>query len=148
MTLQYNGEEQIPADATTVWEFVNDPAQIARCLPDLLTVTIHDPKHFDAVVNSSEVGVAKPDAQPVKLTARKERLATKEQILEGLKAADKPQLVDARSADEFCGIATHHTTYLILTVAEIEAGLDHMAEAIDHARVADLAQVGTEHRRS
>lgn len=50
MNLQYSGEEQIPADPATVWAFVNDPERIAACLPDLIKVTVHDPRHFDAVV--------------------------------------------------------------------------------------------------
>lgn len=50
MNLQYSGEEQIPADQATVWAFVNDPERIGRCLPDVQTVTVHDPTHFDAVV--------------------------------------------------------------------------------------------------
>ncbi len=50
MNLQYNGEEKIPADPTKVWTFVNDPEKIGHCLPDLLDLTVHDPKHFDAVV--------------------------------------------------------------------------------------------------
>ena len=50
MNLQYNGEEQIPADQATVWAFVNDPLKVGHCLPDLLTLTVHDPTHFDAVV--------------------------------------------------------------------------------------------------
>ena len=50
MNLQYSGEEQIPADRATVWAFVNDPERIGRCLPDVQTVTVHDPTHFDAVV--------------------------------------------------------------------------------------------------
>jgi len=50
VNLQYNGEEQIPADPATVWSFVNDPERIGRCLPDVQTVTVHDPTHFDAVV--------------------------------------------------------------------------------------------------
>lgn len=54
MNLQYNGEEQIPADPATVWAFVNDPSKVGNSLPDLLTLTIHDPTHFDAVV---KVGV-------------------------------------------------------------------------------------------
>jgi carbon monoxide dehydrogenase subunit G len=54
VTLQYDGEEQIPADPATVWAFVNDPDKVGHCLPDLLTLTVHDPKHFDAVV---KVGV-------------------------------------------------------------------------------------------
>ena len=50
MNLQYNGEEQIPAGQDTVWAFVRDPERIGRCLPDVQTVTVHDPTHFDAVV--------------------------------------------------------------------------------------------------
>jgi len=50
VNLQYNGEEQIPADATTVWTFVNDPEKVGHCLPDLRTLTVHDATHFDAVV--------------------------------------------------------------------------------------------------
>jgi uncharacterized protein len=50
VNLQYDGEEQIPADPATVWTFVNDPEKIGRCLPELLTLSVHDPKHFDAVV--------------------------------------------------------------------------------------------------
>ena len=50
VNLQYNGQEQIPADPGRVWTFVNDPEQIGQCLPDLLELTVHDPTHFDAVV--------------------------------------------------------------------------------------------------
>ena len=50
MNLQYTGEEQIPADPATVWSFVNDPERIGRCIPDLQSLTVHDPRHFDAVV--------------------------------------------------------------------------------------------------
>ena len=50
MNLEYSGEEQIPAGPDTVWAFVNDPERIGRCLPDIDTVTVHDPRHFDAVV--------------------------------------------------------------------------------------------------
>jgi uncharacterized protein len=50
VNLQYTGEEQIPADPATVWAFVNEPEKIASCLPDLIKVTVHDPRHFDAVV--------------------------------------------------------------------------------------------------
>lgn len=50
MNLQYTGEEQIPADRATVWSFVNDPERIGRCLPDVQTLTVHDPRRFDAVV--------------------------------------------------------------------------------------------------
>jgi len=50
VNLEYSGEEQIPAGPDTVWAFVNDPERIGRCLPDIDTVTVHDPRHFDAVV--------------------------------------------------------------------------------------------------
>jgi uncharacterized protein len=50
MNLQYNGQEQIPADPDTVWAFVNDPEKVGRCLPDVIDVTVHDPTHFDAQV--------------------------------------------------------------------------------------------------
>ena len=50
VNLQYNGQEQIPADPATVWAFVNDPDKVGHCLPDLLDVTVHDATHFDAVV--------------------------------------------------------------------------------------------------
>jgi carbon monoxide dehydrogenase subunit G len=54
MNLQYTGEETITADKATVWAFISDPAQIGRCLPDVVEVTVHDPTHFDAV---AQVGV-------------------------------------------------------------------------------------------
>ena len=54
MNLQYNGQEQIPADPEKVWAFVSDPEKVGRCLPDVLEVNVHDPAHFDAVV---KVGV-------------------------------------------------------------------------------------------
>ena len=50
VNLQYNGQEQIPADPATVWTFVKDPDQVGHCLPDLLELTVHDATHFDAVV--------------------------------------------------------------------------------------------------
>lgn len=50
MNLEYSGEEQIPAGAEAVWAFVNDPERIGRCLPEVDSVKVHDPRHFDAVV--------------------------------------------------------------------------------------------------
>lgn len=50
MNLQYNGQEQIPADPDTVWAFVNDPDKVGHCLPEVIEVTVHDPRHFDALV--------------------------------------------------------------------------------------------------
>jgi uncharacterized protein len=48
--LQYSGQEQIAADGDTVWAFVNDPHKVGACLPEVISVTVHDPTHFDAVV--------------------------------------------------------------------------------------------------
>jgi carbon monoxide dehydrogenase subunit G len=50
VNLQYTGREEIPADPATVWAFVNDPAEVGHCLPDVIQVTVKDPTHFDAVV--------------------------------------------------------------------------------------------------
>jgi carbon monoxide dehydrogenase subunit G len=50
LNLQYSGQEQIPADPSAVWTFVNDPEKVAQCLPDVKEVTVHDATHFDAVV--------------------------------------------------------------------------------------------------
>ena len=50
MNLEYSGEEQMSADPSAVWAFVNDPDKVGRCLPDLKELTVHDPTHFDAVV--------------------------------------------------------------------------------------------------
>jgi uncharacterized protein len=50
VNLEYSGQEQIPADPAAVWLFVKDPQKVGRCLPDLKSLTVHDPTHFDAVV--------------------------------------------------------------------------------------------------
>lgn len=54
MNLQYSGEEHIPADLDRVWSFVTDPEKVGRCFPEVVDVDVHDPTHFDAVV---QVGV-------------------------------------------------------------------------------------------
>ena len=51
MNLQWKGQERVPADVATVWAFVNDPKQIAQCLPDLVELNVQDAHSFDAVVN-------------------------------------------------------------------------------------------------
>lgn len=51
MNLEWKGQERIPADLATVWAFINDPQQIAQCLPDLLEFSVRDAHNFDAVVN-------------------------------------------------------------------------------------------------
>jgi carbon monoxide dehydrogenase subunit G len=54
VNLQYSGQETIPASADTVWAFVNDPARVGRCLPEVVDVAVHDATHFEATV---QVGV-------------------------------------------------------------------------------------------
>ena len=54
MQLEYSGQEEIPADSGTVWAFINDPDKVGHCLPEVVDVTVRDPRHFDAVV---KVGV-------------------------------------------------------------------------------------------
>jgi thiosulfate/3-mercaptopyruvate sulfurtransferase len=52
-----------------------------------------------------EPGEVRPPATAPRLSAHADRLATKGQVLDALKAPDRPQLLDARSAEEFCGRA-------------------------------------------
>jgi carbon monoxide dehydrogenase subunit G len=54
MDMKWNGQERIAANKATVWAFINDPASVASCLPDLLESNVHDARTFDAVV---KVGV-------------------------------------------------------------------------------------------
>lgn len=54
MTLDYSGEELIPAAYEKVWALVTDPERVGRCLPDVLEVNVHDATHLDALV---KVGV-------------------------------------------------------------------------------------------
>lgn len=50
MNLSWDGEENIPAAKETVWSFINDPAKIAACLPEVESTSITGPSSFDAVV--------------------------------------------------------------------------------------------------
>lgn len=54
MKLEYAGNERIPVSTDVVWAFINDPANIAACMPDVLESTVVDAHTFDAVV---QVGV-------------------------------------------------------------------------------------------
>jgi carbon monoxide dehydrogenase subunit G len=54
VNLIHSGEERIPASLDTVWAFVTDPDKVGHCFPDVITVTVQDPRHFEAVV---KVGV-------------------------------------------------------------------------------------------
>src|SRR5262245_38215276 len=50
MNLQYSGEEKITASPDVVWAFVTDPEKIARSMPEVLEVAVHDRTHVDTVV--------------------------------------------------------------------------------------------------
>jgi carbon monoxide dehydrogenase subunit G len=50
VNLSWNGQEEIPAGKDAVWTFINDPAKVAACLPDVQETTIHDARNFDAKV--------------------------------------------------------------------------------------------------
>jgi carbon monoxide dehydrogenase subunit G len=52
--LQYTGHERISASRDVVWAFVTDPEKVGHCLPDVVSVTVQDPTHFEAIV---QVGV-------------------------------------------------------------------------------------------
>ncbi len=48
--LEYSGHEDIPVAKDTVWAFINEPANIASCMPDVVSSTVIDPRTFDVVV--------------------------------------------------------------------------------------------------
>ena len=50
MDLKFDGRESVPAAKDKVWAFVNDPAKIASCLPDVIDYQVRDPRNFDATV--------------------------------------------------------------------------------------------------
>lgn len=50
MNLQFSGNEVISRSQTDVWAFVNDPNNVAPCLPDVLDYQIKDDRNFDATV--------------------------------------------------------------------------------------------------
>jgi hypothetical protein len=50
MDLQWNGQEQIAAGKAAVWAFINDPAKVASCLPDVLDFDVKDSHNVDATV--------------------------------------------------------------------------------------------------
>lgn len=54
MKLSYSGQEKVQAPPSAVWAFVQDPERVARCLPDVQEVVVHDQTHMDATV---QVGV-------------------------------------------------------------------------------------------
>jgi uncharacterized protein len=50
MNLEWSGQEKIAASKAAVWTFINDPAKVASCLPDLLESDVHDARNVDATV--------------------------------------------------------------------------------------------------
>jgi carbon monoxide dehydrogenase subunit G len=52
MKLQHSGQEKIPATRDIVWAFITDPEKVGYCLPDVISVTVQDPTHFQAVVQA------------------------------------------------------------------------------------------------
>jgi carbon monoxide dehydrogenase subunit G len=54
VNLTHSGEERIPVGLDTVWAFVTNPEKVGHCFPDVVSVTVQDATHFDAVV---KVGV-------------------------------------------------------------------------------------------
>jgi carbon monoxide dehydrogenase subunit G len=48
--LQWSGRESIPAPRSDVWRFINEPRNIASCLPGVVDVDVHDEHTFDATV--------------------------------------------------------------------------------------------------
>ena len=50
MNLEWTGKETIPASKATVWEFINDPARVAACLPSVRETKIRGARAFDATV--------------------------------------------------------------------------------------------------
>lgn len=50
MNLNWSGQERISADKVTVWNFINDPAKISACLPDVQSTNVIDAHAFNATV--------------------------------------------------------------------------------------------------
>jgi carbon monoxide dehydrogenase subunit G len=50
VNLTYQGQEQIEAAPDAVWAFLNDPARLGACMPDVHEVIVHDAQSFDAIV--------------------------------------------------------------------------------------------------
>jgi uncharacterized protein len=50
MDLQWSGQERIAASKDAVWSFINDPAKIASCLPEVQQTNVLDARTFDATV--------------------------------------------------------------------------------------------------
>jgi len=50
MNLEWSGQERIPAGRDVVWAFVNDPAKLATCLPEVQQSSVLDAHTLEATV--------------------------------------------------------------------------------------------------
>jgi carbon monoxide dehydrogenase subunit G len=50
VNLEYSGREIVPASKERVWAFINDPASVGSCLPDVVEMKVQDDRHVDATV--------------------------------------------------------------------------------------------------
>lgn len=50
MNVEYRGSERIAACKDAVWAFINDPANVAACMPDVVESKVLDSHAFTAVV--------------------------------------------------------------------------------------------------
>ena len=51
MNLEWKGHEEVGAAKDRLWAFINDPLNVANCVPDLVEATVQDPHHFEAIVS-------------------------------------------------------------------------------------------------
>jgi carbon monoxide dehydrogenase subunit G len=49
--LNWRGREVIGAPRDAVWAFINDPGEVARCMPDLISADVTGPRRVDALVH-------------------------------------------------------------------------------------------------
>ena len=70
MNLNYSGQEAIAASHDVVWAFINDPASIASCMPDVLESTVIDPHTFDATVQVAVTTRSPMSAEPACVSSR------------------------------------------------------------------------------
>jgi carbon monoxide dehydrogenase subunit G len=51
VNLQWHGHEEVETSKAKLWAFINDPQNVAGCVPDLVEATVEDEHHFEAVVS-------------------------------------------------------------------------------------------------
>jgi uncharacterized protein len=50
MEMQWEGKEEVAASKERLWAFINDPASVANCMPDLVEAIVQDGSHVEATV--------------------------------------------------------------------------------------------------